>query len=131
MHPRKLLLLVAVLALGAVGCETDNPPQPIVEGPSLDADRGTSPVTVRPPVSVTPRDVTPTNLAPAPPRPRTPRLPVVDSAPATARQPAVALPPPVSPTPAQHRASAPVEYGGQPGGGGVGGVVNRVASPLP
>lgn len=131
MHPRMLLLLVAVLALGAVACETDNPPQPIVEGPSIDADRATSGVTVRPPAAVTPREVTPTNLAPTPPRLRAPRLPVVDSAPATPRQPAVAPPPAVSPTAAaQHQASAPVEYHGQPGGG-VGGVVNRVASPLP
>lgn len=130
MHPRSVLLLIAVLALGAVACETDNPPQPIVEGPSLDAERSAPTITVRPPAHVTPRAVTPTNLAPAPVRPATPRAPVIDHSVAAARPPAVSPPPALAPT-ASAQQHTPVAPHGQSGSGGVSGVVNKVASPLP
>lgn len=128
MHSKSLLLLIAVLALAAVACETDNPPQPIVEGPSLEADRGSPDVTVRPPASVTPRAVTPTNLAPAPAP--APRQPVIDRSTTVPRQRTVAPPPPVpAPAPVQQHVQAPEPR--QSGSGGVGGVVNRVPSALP
>lgn len=132
MHSKPMLLLIAVLALAAVACESDNPPQPIVEGPSLDADRGAPTVTVRPPAPehVTPREVAPANLAPAPPV--RPRLPVTAGSPSAPSSPAVAPVPAVPPTtPVQHHAHAPVESHAQAGNSGVGGVVNRVTSPLP
>lgn len=130
MHPRSVLLLIAVLALGAVACEADNPPQPIVEGPSLNAERRAPTVTVRPPAYVTPRDVTPANLAPAPVRPATTRAPVIDHSVTAARPPAVSPPPAPLPTHSapQH---TPVAAHGQSGSGGVSGVINKVASPLP
>lgn len=130
MHPRSVFLLIAVLALGAVACETDNPPQPIVEGPSLAADRSAPTITVRPPAYVKPRDVTPANLAPAPVRRATPRAPVIDHSVTAARPPVVSPSPALAPT-ASAQQHTPATPSGQSGNGGVSGVIHGVAPPLP
>lgn len=132
MFPRTLLLLIAVLALGAVACETDAPPKPLVERATPDALGEAPGVTDHTPLP----DVAPVSTAPAPLPP-----PAVQPPPAV-RHPSPA-PPALQPATAPRIATPPVPSSQDPAGapahaheghshhgGGIGGVVERVA-PLP
>lgn len=137
MYPRTLLLLPAVLALGAVACETDAAPQPLTERATpetvSEAPAVTAPVLDHTAIT----DLPPVDAAPAPlPAPGQPPPAGHGPSPALPVQPpAVArpvAPPPALPShePGHHGHHGHVHHGHSPTGGGVGAVVDRIA-PLP